>query len=517
MKRVRQAGGAAAAGLLLVLAGGCRPAPPPPTAVPGVDVTHYEVALRLDPASHEVVGHARLTLSHDAARTELPLGFGPMAVDSVQVDGRRVEARRAPGRLVVPLSRGQATARVDVWYRGVPEEGLYAGAHAGLAVLYTDGWPDRVGGWLPGVHHPSDPATLALSVEVPAPFEVVGTGVPAGVDTVGTHRRYRWRLDTAAPTYTFAFAVSDFSVAEAALGDTLPIRYYQLAPNAAEAADLARTPAVLAFFSSLLGPYPYGQYASVEVPFGFAGMENASSVFLQARLFALDQAEAVQVHEAAHQWFGNRVVIADWQDLWLSEGHATYLTTLFYEYADGTAAARRRWADMATVPLGEVAFPALVPPPPIEPTAHLTWVPYQKGASVLHLLRLQLGDAAFFRALRTAYTRYAGRPLSTDAYRAVLEEAGGRNLERLFRYWVYGDRLPVLETRWAPSHGVLSWSVREDDGTLAGLPFLLEVEQGGTVRYVEAAAGRVRLAPGTTGPTVRPVGIMMHVVRPDGR
>ncbi len=478
---------------------------------------HYDVELRLNPTTRRLEGRVRLLVRHPDTLAALPLAFDGLSVKRVAVDGRPVDARRPPHRLVVPLD-GDTTSTIEITYGGVPETGLYAGTHEGQRVVYTDSWPVRGRGWLPGVHHPSDPATLDLMLLVPRGREAVATGEPVAVDTLHRWTRYRWELEAAAPTYTFAFAVSDFAgtCAETFLGDRprgaaaapwWPVCSFMLAPDSAQASRLRRTPQMLAYFSDLLGPYGYDRYAAVQTPLSFGGMENAATAFLRASLFDEGAVEEVQVHEVAHQWFGNRVVLAGWRDLWLSEGTATYLTTLFYEHADGIDRARQLWVEM---PADSSAWGVLVPAGPVDPSAHLTAAVYNKGASVMHLLRRTLGDSTFFRALRTTYARYAGRPLSTEDFKRILEAASGRDLTALFDYWVYGDRLPVLRTSWNAETGTLRWSIEGDAGTLDGVPFDLMIRQDGRVEYVDVRAGSAEL-PGSEAPTVRPVGIMMRV------
>src|SRR5690606_36207885 len=205
--------------LLATLAGCAQRAPAPPTpAVPGVDVRHYDLALRLDPATRRVDGRVRIGLARADTLTPLPLSFAGLDVGAVLVDGAPAAARREGAHLVVPLPEGRDTALVEVRYGGVPPEGLYAGDYDGHPVVYTDAWPDRVRGWMPGVHHPADPATLTLTLDVPPGYEAVGTGVPTSVDATGDGVRYRWHLADAAPTYTFGFAVSDFAVTHDVLG-----------------------------------------------------------------------------------------------------------------------------------------------------------------------------------------------------------------------------------------------------------------------------------------------------------
>ncbi len=499
-------------GMTAWLLASCRQQPTPPLPS-GVDVQHYDLALRLDPPTRSLQARAVLDICHPDSLTVLPLTFEALTIDTVRVNGVAVVPRRRGDRLWVPLAAGLRTSQVEVVYHGTPRRGLYASAYGAQQVVYTDSWPDQGRGWLPGLHHPADPATFALRLTLPLGYEAVASGRLQAVDTLGAEVRYHWRLDVPVPVYAFAFAVADFSLTEDAVADTLPIRYYMLAEDSARVALLRRTPQALAFFSDLLGPYAFAGYASVQVPMRYAGMENASASFLLADLFQTDEAEGVQIHELAHQWFGNRVPIAEWSDLWLSEGTATYLATLFYEHADGLDVARRQWAAMAALsPVRKPTHRALVVQKPLSPEAHLTWVVYDKGASVLHLLRRTLGDEAFFAVLRATYRRFAGRPLSTVAFWRMLEAETGRDLAAFFGYWVYGDELPVLQTAWDPATRTLSLKVTGDRGTLAGVPFELQLRQRDRLRYVEMAEGFIKLPDwDETRPEVRPVGVMMRV------
>ncbi|WP_272481597.1 M1 family aminopeptidase [Rhodothermus marinus] len=182
---------------------------------------------------------------------------------------------------------------------------------------------------------------------MPRGYQAAGSGRLVRIDTLDDAVRFRWQLDATAPTYSFAFAVADYVRTDTFADDTIPIHYYLLPSDRDRVYRLRRTPDALHWLSRWLGPYPYRSYAVVQVPIDYAGMENASAPFLQADLFDMGDVEGVQVHELVHQWFGNRVSIAGWRDLWLSEGTATYLTTMFYEVYDGLEAARRQWVDMA--------------------------------------------------------------------------------------------------------------------------------------------------------------------------
>jgi aminopeptidase N len=496
----------------MLFASACSVPQPMPIASPGLDVEHYDLTLALDPATGALQGQAAINVRHSGSAVVLPLMFEGLQVSEVLVNEAPVQPDLRPGGFDVPLPDSRNASVVKVSYQGVPAQGLYREEYEGQEVVFTDSWPDRARGWFPGVHHPSDPATLTLTLDLPRGYEAVGSGAPSAPEQVGSNTRYRWTLNASAPTYTFAFAVADFAPTVTSLNGTLPIRYYMLAPDSADYRQVARTPQALDYFIDLMGPYAYQQYATVQIPLGFGGMENATAPFLRASLFDNNTVEETLVHETAHQWFGNRVVIAGWQDLWISEGMATYLTTLFYEHTDGQETAMQQWADMAVIsPQRLASHTVLVPSGPVDPNEHLTWVPYEKGASVLHLLRLKLGDEAFFRTLRDAYSQYAGRPLSTEAYLDLFEQNSGTDLNTFADFWFYSASLPVLDVTWDSAAGRLSWTVQGDEGTLQDIPLMLQINQGQDLRYVPANQAQIMLRAGAPVPQVRPVGVMMEV------
>ena len=497
-----------------VAVAGCREAPGPvsaPPPQPGVDVTAADVRLRLDPEALAVRARATLRVGHPRGLAALRLGLDDaLTVAGVRVDGRAAAFTRDGDALVVPLPGTARTSVVEIDYSGTPAAGLYAAEAAGQRVVFTDGWPDRTAGWLPAVHHPSDPFALSLAVSVPAVYDVVLSGEPRGDTVEAGIRTARSRLPAGAPSYTAAFAVGHFETVADTTG-SVPVRHHLLTLDASAAPDLRRVSAALDTLAALLGPYPFATFATVEVPIAYAGMENAAAPFLRAALYRETAAgrtpvEEVAIHELVHQWWGNRVPPADWRDLWLAEGPATYLTAEALGRLDGPDARMRHLARIVRETPLDVARTRLVPARLARPEDAISLAVYNKGAALLHVLRLTVGERAFWTALRRVQAD--ARPVSTAGFRTAFERASGRNLSAVFDYWTAGTEIPRLETRWAD--GVLSWSLSGDGGTLAGLPVRLLVRQGETEVVVRVSAGRVRL-PGTARPDVWPVGVLLDV------
>ncbi|MEM6326256.1 MAG: M1 family aminopeptidase [Bacteroidota bacterium] len=487
--------------------GGVEDAPDTPGPQPGVNTWDVGTTLRIEPETGEIDGQTVLFVQHPDSLDVLHLGLdASLEVTEARVNDRLVTPDRRGARLSVPVNGKRSTVQID--YRGIPDVGVYREDTEAGTVVWTDGWPTRTAGWLPAVHHPSDPFRFELRLNVPEAFEVVASGTLMSEFVVDGRRRARFKVSESAPTYTLAWAAADFAFTDQP--GSVPIRHVTLARDSASVAFLSRTPALLDTLAAMFGPLPYGRFATVQVPLVYAGMENAAAPFFQDDLYDRPATlEEVVIHEAVHQWWGNDVTPADWHDLWLAEGPATYFTAETLRRLDGERAFRESLVRMAFVD-GRSATRRLVPSRLGEPEDALTATPYQKGGSVLHLLRLTLGEEAFFRALRQTLASYDDRPLSTVGFQTELERASDLDLDAFFQRWVYGTGVPALTTRWDRATRTLSWEVESGWG-LEGLGAELLVQQDGTTdRYVSLDDGVASL-PGEDRPRVLPVGWLADV------
>ena len=200
------------------------------------------------------------------------------------------------------------------------------------------------------------------------------------------------------------------------------------------AGDVTRS---LKFFQRVYGPAPVTQFYAAETPYShgeaFPGLINLSwGTFHQTDADGSD--EVFRAHEVAHQWWGNAVTERDWDDVWLSEGFATYFTLLYTEQFDG------REAFVRGLRSSRDRILALERKSPDTPVIHrnlsdmrrvLNQFVYQKGGWVLHMLRRLVGDAAFFDGIRRYYREFEHATALTEDLQTAMEAArlGGRILE----------------------------------------------------------------------------------------
>ncbi|CAN5302973.1 M1 family metallopeptidase [soil metagenome] len=447
----------------------------------GIDVLHYDLALDL-PAKGQAIT-ARATILYEAVLSgidSLALDFGPMTVDSVQVDGATVPFRHAEGKLVVrfPPSPAEGRREATVWYRGEPEDGLVVSENRhGERVIFADNWATRARLWFPAVDHPSDKATVAFDVTAPSRMEIVANGTLQEVTDLGEGRtRTRWAESSEIPTYCMVIGAADFAIDTAGEVDGIEVSHWTFpADSAAGAAAFARSTEILWFYDSLFGPYPYEKLAHVQSSTRFGGMENASAIFYDQDTIgdalaaspgqagdAQDGLTSLVAHETVHQWFGDAVTEKDWHHLWLSEGFATYFAAVFFEFNGG---ARGRGQAELTRQMREMMGPvfeyeAQAGEPIYAPasgsgdyTHLLNPNNYQKGAWVLHMLRRLVGDRAFFGGIRDYYASLRDGTAWTADFERVMEEASGEELGWFFAQWVGRAGHPALEVESASAGG----------------------------------------------------------------
>jgi aminopeptidase N len=249
------------------------------------------------------------------------------------------------------------------------------------------------------------------------------------------------------------------------------------------------------FFISNIGPYPYEKLANVQATGFTGGTEYASAIFYGEK--GVNVGRGPVVHEIAHQWFGNSVTERDWDDVWLSEGFATYFTLLFTEHDEG----RDAFVDGLIRSRAQIL--QLEQKLPDTPVIHrnladmskvLNNLVYQKGGWVLHMLRAEVGTEDFWRAIREYYRRYRDQNASTAELRAIFEQASGKDLGWFFSQWLTRAGVPKIEGSWRYVPAKKSLEVTLTQSQSAD-PFRLAVDIGIAGRPGEAPRiERVELA-----------------------
>ncbi len=432
---------------------------------------HYDIAITLDDKLSTIT-KARTVVSIQALKNNLgvvDLDFGDLILDSVTVDEHTARFERAADRLNVFLPRALSPGQrvqIAVEYHGLPKDGLILTADKdGRPSATGDNWPNRVHHWIPCLDHPSAKATVNFAVTAPARETVLANGKLNNIsnDSLVT-RTWNYSEGVPIPPYCMVIAVGEYAKVGPASAAVTPLSFYVPQSDAAAAA-LGFTPAVpsLKFFSETIAPYPYEKLDLIVGATRYGGMENSSAIVFarnllsprgdvrQSPAFRISEAlEDVIAHEIAHQWFGDSVTESTWADLWLSEGFATYFAGLFVQKHDGEESFQtymKRAADTyfgfeerTRIPLHDTETESLM--------ALLNANNYQKGAWVLHMLRSELGDKAFFAGLRIYYQAHQQSTANSGDLRAALEKASGRDLKQFFASWVYGKGHPQYELSW---------------------------------------------------------------------
>jgi aminopeptidase N len=428
---------------------------------------HYDVAITLNDQLSEINAKTRIDLVTVKNQVNvIDLDFGAMTVDSVTVAERPARFEKAPDRLNVFLAqpvRNGAKITITVAYHGRPADGLVLTSDRdGKPSATGDNWPNRVHQWIPCLDHPSAKATVSFTVTAPSREQVVANGKQISLTrTGGAPGVWRFEEGKAIPPYCMVIVVNEGARIEATDKTVTPLSFYVPQKDSAYAAKgFSSGAAAVNLFSDRVGPYPYEKLALIIGATRYGGMENSSAIVFASGLFDFGPnstmsktfgiptgIEDVVAHEIAHQWFGDSVTESTWADLWLSEGFATYFAGLFIEKYEGETAFQEYMKRAAN----RVIDYERQRRPPIHDTETenlnelLNANNYQKGAWVLHMLRLRLGDEAFFRGLAAYFNAHREGNANSDDLRSALEASSGQNLKEFFARWVYGSGHPKYD------------------------------------------------------------------------
>lgn len=444
------------------------------TSDTSINVTYYKLDLTVTTSPTYLRGIATVkAVSTVAALSSITLDLtGTLTVDSVVIGQATVAFVQHPASVTITLNRSYGHGELvvlDVYYQGVPS---YSGFGSFVDTTTSQGapwiWslsePYGAKDWWPCKDHPSDKADSAdIWVTVSNGLKVGSNGLLlAVVDNGNGTSTWQWSERYPISTYLISIAISNYAAFSNwfrySPTDSMEVLNYVLPEHLSQGlANLPRTISMLEIFSEKFGLYPFIKEKYGHAEFGWGGaMEHQTMTSATVGAFA----EYVVAHELAHQWFGDLVTCANWPNIWLNEGFATYAESIYFEAKYGQAS---YWNDvLRKAPTAKTAVGTIY----VSDTSEVRTLfdgslVYRKGSWVLHMLRHVLGDSIFFRSLKSYLEdpRYRFGVAATEDFQHVCETISGMSLGYFFAEWIYGEKYPKYSYSWSAARGASGYDV----------------------------------------------------------
>lgn len=426
------------------------------------NVSYYRCEWEVDPAVNYIKGKVTTHFVMNATGTTIELDLvDALTVSSVSKSGVPVAFTQANNTLSIDFPSPVAATTKDsvtIHYEGAPPVAggaFVASIHgpSNTPVIWTLSEPYGSRDWWPCKNGLDDKAdSVDIYITHPSAYKAASNGLLQGETLIaGNKIRTHWKHRYAIASYLVCFAVTNYSVFDNSVvigGTNVPVKTFCYPESqGAFQAGTQNTLDAMVLFSNLFGDYPFKNEKYGHVQFGWGGgMEHQTCSFM------VHLGEGLVAHELAHQWFGNKITCGSWQDIWLNEGFATHLASIYTENKYPVNAKVNRLAEINNItsqPAGSVWVDNVNDVSRIFSNR----LSYLKGSHLLYMLRWILGDATFF----TAIQNYINDPAlaygfaTTANLKSHLENASGKNLTYFFDQWFTGQGYPSYQVEWYPT------------------------------------------------------------------
>ncbi len=446
------------------------------------DALHYAIDLDLyknysSPFNKSFNGSVTITLRADSAISSISLDAirTSIGVDSVRLSG--ISFTQSANTTVVQLNKTYQkddTLTIKIYYHhnNVSDGAFYVGSDG---MIFTDAEPEGARLWFPCWDKPYDKATMELYAKTPSNVKLGSNGLLKG--TVQSGDSLTWHWVSRDPVSTYLIVISSkvnynldivYWKKLSNPSDSIPIYFYWNTGENQTALNTAKTNIIpmTTRFSQLFGEHPFEKngFATLNNQFVWGGMENQTLTSLLPNGYT---GEFLVAHEYAHQWFGDMITCATWADIWLNEGFATFSEALWAEKQYGAAIYQQYMEQTASGymnanPGWAIYVPDWAVNVPNTNTLFNTAITYNKGASVLYMLRSYLGDSIFFDALQA----YGTNPLvkfgsvTTDDFIQIINTRTKKDLSWFLDEWLKQANHPEYTVKYTLNSAAKSVFVR---------------------------------------------------------
>ena len=349
---------------------------------------------------------------------------------------------------------------------------------AGAWITYTLSEPYYSKTWFPCKQVLSDKAdSTYVFLTMADSLKAGSNGILTDIISLGNgYKRYEWKSYYPVAYYLISFSIADYLdysfMASTANGDSVLVQNYIYNDSNyfwENKKDVDATADLMEVYSELLDPYPFRleKYGHCITPVG-GGMEHQTMTTLGKFKFDL------VAHELAHQWFGNYVTCADWQNIWINEGFASYAEFLAIERLK-TKDEEINWLGFAhSLAMSSPEGSIYVPADELDNVSRIfdQSLSYRKGASIIHMIRHELGnDELFFETMRQFLEEYSDSVATAEDFKRTVELLSGRSFETFFQQWFYGAGHPVLDFSWEQRNDSIVIRVNQTTSTPEKTPF----------------------------------------------
>ena len=404
-----------------------------------INVLDYQVQLKPDLLTKTIEGEVRITFSVAPSTQKVILDCGRLTITDIK--GKAVKSfQQQKKQLILTLSEElDNTNEIIISYHGKPTKGLvFLGESSQMHTVYF------TSEWMVCNEAPSDKATLTLDLILPKHLTGIASGVLIKTAPLTDNLvKHTWHQTSATPAYTYGFSVGEFNTFQEIDNGTV-LHYYSHNHDSTELAQIFHnTGDMLSFFEEKSG-IPYFQNIYSQILIGNHYQEMSGLSVLKNTYGALVLADSTETnligHELAHQWWGNQITCEDWGHFWLNEGFATFMSAAYNEHCFGD---KKYQADIDSYYgvykkiKNKGGDKSLVFDNWLNPSRDDRNLVYFKGAYVLHLLKVELGDQAFWKAIKFYSQQYFGQSVTTQQFQEAMEVSSQKNLQVFFDEWVY--------------------------------------------------------------------------------
>lgn len=360
--------------------------------------------------------------------------------------------------------------------------------------IWTQGETEASSAWFPTIDKPNQKTTQEIYMTVPDKYVTLSNGLmKSSTKENNGMRTDHWVMDKKHAPYLFFMGVGEYAVVKDKWRN-IPVDYYvekEYEPYAKQI--FGNTPEMIEFFSKRLNyDYPWAKYSQITARDYVSGaMENTTAVLHQESaqqkpgdLIDENKWEDVISHELFHHWFGDLVTAESWSNLTVNESFANYSEYLWNEYKYG-----KDFADYTLMKASEGYFrdPSNVSKDLVRFDYHsredmFDAVSYNKGGSILHMLRNYLGDDAFFEGLNDYLKTNEYGTGEAQQVRLSLEKVSGKDLNWFFNQWYYGSGHPKISytTSFEPVKKTVTVTINQNQiGENFQFPLAIDVYENG--------------------------------------